>query len=103
MKKKYPASLFISGFIMNLTIKFWYMFVSAVVLEIIGIRVSPCLYIGLGVFMADVIAAFIYQLYLRNATLKSDNDNFSEFQDAMLSHEWKNNIGELIEKKISED
>lgn len=101
MKKKYPVSLFMIGFISNIIGRFFFLFFPAVILIIIGIWVKACLIIGLGLLGLDIVLSFGEQLILRNATLNSDNLNFTEFQDAILSKDWRNNIKNLVEDKIS--
>lgn len=101
MKKKYPASLFWTGFCLNLIGKFFYLFFLALILMIIGIWVKVCLMIGLALLVLDVILSLAEQLVLRRTTLKSENSNFAEFQEAILSNDWRENVKELVEEKIN--
>lgn len=103
MEKKYPLSLFIAGFITNIFGRFFFLFFPAVILLFIGIWVKVCLMLGLALLALDIALSFIEQLILRNVTLNSDNPNFAEFQDAMLSENWRDNIKNIIEGKISEN
>lgn len=103
MEKKYPVSLFIFGFISNVVGRFFFLFFPAVILIIIGIWLKVGLIIGLSLLGLDVLLSFAEQLNIRNATMKSDNPNFKIFQDAILSKNWKNNIMDILEDKISED
>ena len=100
MNGKYPTSLFWIGFLINLIGKFYYLFLPSVILLIFGIRNKTCLYIGLPLLLIDIIISFIYQFVLRNAVLKSDNPDFEEFQDTILSPDWKDNIQGIVEYKI---
>lgn len=99
--KKYPLSLFMLGFFMNLISNFL-MFLAGVVFLIVGIFVKFCLYVGIVLLLIDVIAAFIEQLVIRNTTLHSDNPEFSEWQDAILSPDWMENIKQVTESKMSD-
>lgn len=102
--RKYPTSLFIIGFIMNIFFRFFWLFVPAVALLIVGIFAKPCLYIGLALLILDVILSLIEQIKIRNTFLKdSDNPDFQEFQDALSKDgDWTSNLGELLEQKLSE-
>lgn len=103
--RKYPTSLFIIGFIMNIFFHFFWIFVPAVVLMIVGIFVAPCLYIGLAILALDVVLSLIEQIKIRNTFLKdSDNPDFQAFQDALSKDGgWTDNFGELLEQKLSEN
>lgn len=101
MKEKYPVNLFMIGFISNIIGRFFFLFFPAVILIIIGIWVKACLIIGLGLLGLDIVLSFGEQLILRNVTLNSDNPNFKEVQDAILSEDWKNNIMNIVEDKTS--
>jgi hypothetical protein len=103
-KRKYPTSLFIIGFITNIVFRFFLLFASGIVLLIVGIFMKPCLYIGLGILILDIILSLIDQLLILRAFLKeSDNPDFREFQDALSKDgNWKENVGELLNKKLSD-
>lgn len=103
MKKKYPVSLFIVGVISNMIGRFFFLFFPAVILIIIGIWVKVCLIIGLSLLGLDIVLSFIEQLILRNTTLNSSNPNFTKFQDAILSEDWRNNIMNIVDDKTSEN
>ena len=98
---KYPVSLFVIGVLMNLT-KNFFLFLPSIVLLIVGIWVKWCLFVGVALLLLDVIISLIEQIQIRNATINSDNPNFKEWQDAILSSDWKNNIMDLTESKIDD-
>ena len=98
-KPKYPANLFWIGFFMNMAKRFW-LFLPAIVLLIVGIWVKWCLIIGLALLLLDIIISLLEQIRIRNATLKSNNPNFTEWQDAILSPDWKDNVKDLVESQI---
>ena len=98
--RKYPLELFIFGFINNILFHFFWLFVPAVILLIVGIFVKSCLYIGLVLLAADVVLSFVEQMMIRNAFLaESDNPDFRAFQDA-ISREgnWRDNLGQLMDE-----
>ena len=97
--KKYPVSLFVIGFIMNL-IKNFFLFYPGLILLFIGIWLDVCLKIGVCLLLADVAVSLIEQIQIRNTILNSDNPEFEEFQNAMLSGNWRENIQDLVESKI---
>ncbi len=101
--RKYPTSLFIIGLITNMLFRFFWLFIPSVILLIVGIFVKPCLYIGLGVLLFDVIVSLIEQIKIRRAFLEeSDNPDFQAFQDALSQDgNWKDNMGEFLNQKIS--
>jgi hypothetical protein len=102
--RKYPTSLFVIGFITNILFHYFWLFLPCVVLLIIGIFVKPCLYIGLVILLIDIVLSFIEQIRIRQTVLKeSDNPDFRAFQDALSKDgDWKDNIGELLNQKISD-
>ena len=90
--RKYPTSLFIIGFITNVLFHFFWLFIPCIILLIVGIFVKPCLYIGLALFLIDIILSLIEQFRIRRA-----------FQNALSKDgNWRDNIGELLNQKISD-
>ena len=102
--RKYPASLFIIGFITNIVFRFFWIFISCIILLIIGIFVKPCLYIGLALLLIDILLSLIEQFCVRQVFLEeSKSPDFRAFQDALSKDEnWRDNIGELLNQKISD-
>ena len=102
-KRKYPRDLFFFGFFSNIVFYYLWLFIPAVILLIVGIFVRICLYIGLAILLFDIILSLIDQLNIRKEFLtESDNPDFREFQDALSKDgNWKDNIDELINKKLS--
>ena len=102
--RRYPASLFLIGFVINVFLHFFWLFLPGVVLLIVGIFVKPCLYMGLTVLVLDIILSLVEQLKIRQAFLEeSDNPDFMAFQDALSKEgNWKDQIGELLDQKISD-
>ncbi len=98
---KYPVSLFVIGVLMNLT-KNFFLFLPSIILLIVGVWVKWCLFVGVALLLLDMIISLIEQIIIRNATINSDNPNFKEWQDAILSSDWKNNIMDLTESKIDD-
>ena len=99
--KKYPVSLFVIGVLMNLT-KNFFLFFPSIILLVVGIWVKWCFFVGIALLLLDVIISLIEQIQIRSATINSDNPNFKEWQDAILSSDWKNNVTDLTESKIDD-
>ncbi|MBQ3003853.1 MAG: hypothetical protein IJD82_08980 [Clostridia bacterium] len=102
--RKYPAKLFILGLVSNILFRFFWLFVPAIVLLIIGIFIKPCLYIGLLVLLADMALSLIGQIRIRQTFLaESDNPSFKAFQESLSKDgDWKENIGDFLSQKIAE-
>jgi hypothetical protein len=101
-KRKYPTSLFIFGFTLNVIFHYFFLFVPGFILIIVGIFNKYCLVIGLAILVIDLIISLIDQLNIRNTFLKdSDHPGFQEFQDAISrGGDWKKNIRNLVDEKI---
>lgn len=100
--KKYPISLFVMGVVMNL-FKNLVLLLLALIFLVIGIGVQWCLELGLGLLLLNVVIAFVQQLQIRNTTLSSDDPDFQQWQEAMVSADWIKNIKEMTEQKILEN
>ena len=102
--RKYPTSLFIIGFITNILFRFFWLFLSCIILLLIGIFIKPCIYIGLVLLLLDIVLSLIEQIKIRQTFLEeSDNTDFLAFQDAISEDgNWKDNIVELLNQKISD-
>lgn len=103
-KRKYPASLFIIGFITNVLFRYFLLSVPALILMIIGIFNKYCLLVGFAILAIDLIISLIIQLKMRNTFLKeSDNLDFQEFQDAITKGNRIENTNNLINEKINKN
>ena len=101
-QRKYPTSLFIIGFITNILFHFFWLFIPAVILLIVGIWKSTCLYIGAGLLALDIVLSLVEQIKIRQTFLAdSDHPDFQAFQDALSKDgNWMDNIKELVDSKI---
>lgn len=100
--KKYPASLFWIGFLMNFILKYTFLLLPALVLMIVGIWVKICLAVGLILLSLDLLLSLAEQLRMRSVTLHSQDPEFNDFQDAILSKNWSGNIKKTVEEKMWE-
>lgn len=98
-KKRYPASLFISGLFLSLLRLFWIL-IPAIVLLVIGLFVKICLFIGGGLIALALTLALIDQIrmiyFVRHGNMPG------KWQDAIFSKDWKENVIALTEEKINE-
>ncbi len=99
--RKYPVSLFVMGFILNLTRNVLLLFFGFIFL-FIGIWVKWCLLLGISLLLSNVAISLIQQIQIRNTTLNSDDPNFREWQDSILSSDWKDNVMNMVESKIND-
>lgn len=86
---------------MNLT-KNFFLFFPSIILLVVGIWVKGCFFVGIALLLLDVIISLIEQIQIRSATISSDNPNFKEWQGAILSSNWKNNVMDLTDSKIND-
>lgn len=83
-ERRYPFSLFLIGFIMNIFLRFWWLSIPSAILLIVGIFVEGCSYIGLALLGTDIIFSFIEQMRIRHTMLSdSENEQFRKLQDAV--------------------
>ena len=100
MKKgKFPISLLIMGFIMNLFFRFWYIFVSALIFMFIGIFIKPCLIIGLFLLLVDIIVSLVVQLFNIKTIYESDTLSNIILKDG---DNWRNNLMNYVDEIINE-
>lgn len=81
--------------------KIFFIFLLGVLVLIIGIWVKICVYIGAFLFLTDVLLSLFEQMKSRKTVLKNNDPNFEEFQNAVLSPDWENNVKDFVKTKIS--
>ena len=101
--RKYPISLFIFGFLMNVVFRFWVHFVLGIVFSVVGIFVKSFVNIGLAILLLDVALSFVEQMRLRQTFLEeSDDSDFEAFKDMMSKDgNWMENVRGFLNDKIS--
>lgn len=57
-RRRYPISLFVTGFIMNVLVRFFWLAVPAIILLIAGIWIDKCSSIGCGLLILDFVFFF---------------------------------------------
>lgn len=101
MKKKYPAKLFWSGVLVNMLRKF-VLLIAAVVLLVIGIWNTTCLYIGAVLLALSILSAIFEQLVYKRNVMADDSAEFADIKDMILDDDWDDNMKELIRKSVEE-
>ena len=84
MKRRYPFSLFIAGFIMNFLLRFFWLFVPGIVFLIMGAFSDWCTDVGAVMLIIDAALSFIVQFRIMQTILsETDDEEFGKFQDAI--------------------
>ena len=100
-KPQYPASLFWTGVALNILRSFLWLVVSTVLL-IIGRTTPWCAVAGLAILALVVAVALIKQLAYRHTVLHSDTPEFDDWQAAMLSPDWEENVKAMVERAMND-
>ena len=101
-KPQYPASLFWTGVALSILRSFLWLVVSTVLL-IIGRTTPWCAVAGLAILVLVVAVAIIKQLTYRHTVLHSDTPEFDDWQAAMLSPDWEENVKTMVERAMNDD
>ena len=102
-KRKYPLTLFIIGFLMNVVCRYTFLLFLSFVLLVVGFFVPPCRYLGAVALSLDLILSFIEQMIIRATFLKdSDNPDFKDFQNTMSKDgSWRNNLEQFLSSRMN--
>ena len=102
MKRKYPAKFFWLFVLTNFLFHFFYLFLPGLLLCIVGIWITPCLWIGLAILLVDLILSILEQMRIRKAAITpSDNQDFNAFMDAFYGPDGMTAVAKLAEEKIA--
>lgn len=101
---RYPWSLFFAGLIINI-ITHIYLFVPGAAFLAVGLFIGKDFLkaIGLALVLAVFLVCLIDQIRIRNGVINSDNPNFEEWRNAMMSPHWRKNITNLLDKKMQDE
>jgi hypothetical protein len=100
-RPQYPASLFWTGVALSILRSFLWLAVSTVLL-IIGRTTPWCAAAGLALLVLVVAVAIIKQLIYRHTVLHSVNSEFTDWQAAMLSPDWEENVRDMVERAMND-
>ncbi len=98
MDRKYPANFFWTQLLFSLFVHHIYLCLPGLTLLIVGIWIHPCLYVGICLLVLDAALSLASALKSRYVVLTSDNPNFCEAQDALMSENWRENLQRLVDK-----
>ena len=101
-RPQYPASLFWTGVALSILRSFLWLAVSTILL-IIGRTTPWCAAAGLALLVLVVAVAIIKQLSYRHTVLHSDTPEFDDWQAAMLSPDWEENVKAMVERAMNDD
>lgn len=99
--KKYNSQLFLIGFVMNIVRKFP-LLLAALICAIVGIWSRQFLYAGAVILVVVLVWSLVQQIQIKHAVEHNDNPNFTPFAEAMMSDDWRKNIGAIIDDKIND-
>lgn len=99
MERKYPAKMFLLFVLTSFLFRFFYLFVSGIILCIVGIWVKACLWIGLVFLGLDLVLSIVLQLFIRKAAITpSENPEFNAIMDAFCSSDGLDAVKKAGEK-----
>lgn len=101
-RPQYPASLFWTGVALSILRSFLWLIVSTVLL-LVGRTTPWCGAAGLALLVLVVAVALIKQLSYRHTVLHSKDSEFADWQAAMLSPDWEENVKAMVERAMNDD
>ncbi|MBQ8393280.1 MAG: hypothetical protein IJX51_05850 [Clostridia bacterium] len=101
---RYPWSLFFAGLMINI-LSHIYLFVPGAAFLVVGLFLGKDFLkaIGLALMLAVLLVCLIDQIRIRNGVINSDDPNFEEWRNAMMSPHWRENITGMLDKKIQDE
>ena len=101
-KPQYPASLFWTGVALSILRSLLWL-VLATVLMLLGAKTPWLGWAGLALLILVVAVALIKQLSYRHTVLHSKDSEFADWQAAMLSPDWEENVKAMVERAMNDD
>ena len=100
-RPQYPASLFWTGVALSILRSFLWLIVSTVLL-LVGRTTPWCGAAGLAILALVVAVALIKQLSYRHTVLHSKDSEFADWQAAMLSPDWEENVKDMVQRAMND-
>ena len=100
-KPQYPASLFWTGVALSILRSLLWL-VLATVLMLLGAKTPWLGWAGLALLALVVAIALIKQLSYRHTVLHSDTPEFDDWQAAMLSPDWEENVKDMVQRAMND-
>ena len=101
-RPQYPASLFWTGVALSILRSLLWL-VLATVLMLLGAKTPWLGWAGLAILVLVVAVAIIKQLSYRHTVLHSKDSEFADWQAAMLSPDWEENVKAMVERAMNDD
>ena len=100
-KPQYPASLFWTGVALSILRSLLWL-VLATVLMLLGAKTPWLGWAGLALLILVVAVAIIKQLSYRHTVLHSKDSEFADWQAAMLSPDWEENVKDMVQRAMND-
>ena len=100
-RPQYPASLFWTGVALSILRSFLWLIISTVLL-LVGRTTPWCGAAGLALLILVVAVALIKQLSYRHTVLHSKDSEFADWQAAMLSPDWEENVKDMVQRAMND-
>ena len=100
-RPQYPASLFWTGVALSILRSFLWLIISTVLL-LVGRTTPWCGAAGLAILALVVAVALIKQLSYRHTVLHSKDSEFADWQAAMLSPDWEENVKDMVQRAMND-
>ena len=101
-RPQYPASLFWTGVALSILRSFLWLIISTVLL-LVGRTTPWCGAAGLAILALVVAVALIKQLSYRHTVLHSKDSEFADWQAAMLSPDWEENVKDMVQRAMNDE
>lgn len=100
-RPQYPASLFWTGVALSILRSLLWL-VLATVLMLLGAKTPWLGWAGLALLILVVAVALIKQLSYRHTVLHSKDSEFADWQAAMLSPDWEENVKDMVQRAMND-
>ena len=100
-RPQYPSSLFWTGVALSILRSLLWL-VLATVLMLLGAKTPWLGWAGLAILVLVVAVALIKQLSYRHTVLHSKDSEFADWQAAMLSPDWEENVKDMVQRAMND-
>ena len=100
-RPQYPASLFWTGVALSILRSLLWL-VLATVLMLLGAKTPWLGWAGLALLILVVAVAIVKQFSYRHTVLHSKDSEFADWQAAMLSPDWEENVKDMVQRAMND-
>lgn len=100
-RPQYPASLFWTGVALSILRSILWL-VIATVLMLLGAKTPWLGWAGLALLILVVAVAIVKQFSYRHTVLHSKDSEFADWQAAMLSPDWEENVKDMVQRAMND-